>query len=259
MLANESLSAELLLRRRGRPLPGGRARSRSRATTSTWPRPPRCSRAWDRRCDLDSVGAAAVARDHGRLPADGPAQRPGRSSPTPSTPTTPVATPARPGPRPDDGPDPCPGASATRCACSRRAGVAIDAPLGEVQWAQRGDAPRAGARRRRGRRRAQHPRPGRRPLGRTASSPVRRPLDHVARAHRPHRPHRRRLPVHLRHQLPDGGRAHRRRTRGHRAARLRPVRRRPLAAPRRRHRGLRGQGHCGRCCSPTPTSRPTPS
>ncbi len=57
----------------------------------------------------------------------------------PFDPDDPVATPTGLAPPPGEGPDPVLGAAARAAVDLARAGVALDAPLGEVQWAQRGD------------------------------------------------------------------------------------------------------------------------
>jgi acyl-homoserine-lactone acylase len=53
--------------------------------------------------------------------------------------TEPLATPRRLAPAPPDGPDPLLVAVARAVAALGRAGVPLDAPLGEVQWAMRGE------------------------------------------------------------------------------------------------------------------------
>jgi acyl-homoserine-lactone acylase len=94
--------------------------------------------AWDGRAGLTSVGAAlwreAMAgfsvveqRDGGALWA------------VPFDADDPVATPSGAPPAPADGPDPLVAAVARAVVALGQAGVAIDAPLGDVQWAQRGE------------------------------------------------------------------------------------------------------------------------
>lgn len=93
---------------------------------------------WDRRCDLDSVGAALWRETMASLPPAawldaGPLFTSGFD------PADPVATPAGSTPPPDDGgPDPVATAVAAALVALEAAGVPFDAPLGEVQWAARG-------------------------------------------------------------------------------------------------------------------------
>ena len=93
--------------------------------------------AWDGRADLGSVGAVlwrevvaafdpSELRDSGALFAH------------PFDPDDPVATPHGLAPAPPGGPDPIITAVAGAVVAMGAAGVAIDAPLGQVQWAQRG-------------------------------------------------------------------------------------------------------------------------
>jgi acyl-homoserine-lactone acylase len=91
---------------------------------------------WDRKVDLDSVGAVlwrelitsydtAALRDAGELWAE------------PFDPTDPVGTPRGLAPAPEDGPDPLLERLEAAVDALERAGVAVDAPLGEVQAADR--------------------------------------------------------------------------------------------------------------------------
>ena len=96
-------------------------------------------RGWDGRADLASVGAALWREVVAGFPEE--AQRHGPDLfATPFDPDDPVATPAGLVPAPAEGADPVVGAVAGAVAALARAGVALDAPLGEVQWAQRGEA-----------------------------------------------------------------------------------------------------------------------
>lgn len=129
LLDNESLSAELLcdaVIERGRAAGGEAARAAELLA------------AWDRRYELASVGAPvwrefmgcfeeAAQRDAGSLFAVG------------FDPDDPVATPHTLAPAPAEGPDPVVEALERSLALLAEAGVALDAPLGEVQWAQRGE------------------------------------------------------------------------------------------------------------------------
>ena len=94
--------------------------------------------AWDRRSDLGSRGAAlwreaiaafskAEQRAGGRLFAEG------------FDPDRPIETPRGLAPAPAGGPDPILDAVGRALRGLAHAGVAIDAPLGDVQWAQRGE------------------------------------------------------------------------------------------------------------------------
>lgn len=93
---------------------------------------------WDRRCDLDSVGAA-LWREllAGFAPADlldaGPLYA------VPFDPDDPVGTPRDLADPPDDGPDPVLHALGRAVLALTAADVPLDAPLGDVQWAARGD------------------------------------------------------------------------------------------------------------------------
>lgn len=128
LLDNASLSAELLcdaVIERGRAAGGDAARAAEVLA------------GWDRRFELASVGAPvwrefmagfepAAHRDAGPLFAVG------------FDPADPVATPHTLAAPPADGPDPVVVALERAVALLAEAGVALDAPLGEVQWAQRG-------------------------------------------------------------------------------------------------------------------------
>ncbi|HRW39030.1 MAG: penicillin acylase family protein [Acidimicrobiales bacterium] len=129
LLDNRSLSAELLrdaVVARGRAAGGEAARAADVLA------------AWDGCFELSSVGAplwrefvacfdAKAQRDAGPLFA------------TAFDPDDPVATPHGLAPAPDAGPDPIVVALELAVALLDEAGVALDAPLGDVQWAQRGD------------------------------------------------------------------------------------------------------------------------
>lgn len=91
---------------------------------------------WDRRFDVDSVGAvvwreflagfsAEELRDAGPLWAE------------PWDPDRPVATPAGLAAAPADGPDPIPAALGRAVVALHAASVPLDAPLGDVQWVER--------------------------------------------------------------------------------------------------------------------------
>lgn len=94
--------------------------------------------AWDRTADLDAVGAVlwreVVA---GFAPTD--LRDAGALFATPFDPDDPVATPAGLAPAPTDGPDPVLVAVAGAVLVLQQAGIAPDATLAEVQWAQRGE------------------------------------------------------------------------------------------------------------------------
>lgn len=92
---------------------------------------------WDGRCDLDSVGAALWRETMAGFPADA-LRTGGALFATPFDPDAPVTTPADLAPAPEAGADPIVTAVGHGMRVLARAGVAVDAPLGEVQWAQRG-------------------------------------------------------------------------------------------------------------------------
>jgi acyl-homoserine-lactone acylase len=136
MLSNESLSAELLCdavvdraRAAGSVHHEGVDRDLTRAADVL--------AAWDRRCDLASVGAAlwreVMAGFEPKALLDA-----GPLFAVPFDADDPVATPHGLAPAPAEGPDPVLDAVARAVAALEVAGVAIDAPLGDVQWAQRG-------------------------------------------------------------------------------------------------------------------------
>jgi acyl-homoserine-lactone acylase len=92
---------------------------------------------WDGRADLGSVGAAlwrefvasfplAAQRDAGDLFA------------TPFDPDQPATTPRDLAPPPAEGPDPVAEGLGRAMVSLERAGIAVETPLGEVQWADRG-------------------------------------------------------------------------------------------------------------------------
>lgn len=136
MLSNESLSAELLcdaVVERARSAGSVHHEGRDQDLTAAAD----VLAAWDRRCELASVGAAlwrefvagfepAALLDAGALWA------------TPFDADDPVETPRGLAPAPAEGPDPVLDALARAVAALATAGVPIDAPLGDVQWAQRG-------------------------------------------------------------------------------------------------------------------------
>ncbi|WP_426574865.1 penicillin acylase family protein [Aquihabitans sp. McL0605] len=93
---------------------------------------------WDRRCDLNSVGAALWRELMGAFSSQ-QMQASGPLFATDFDPTAPVTTPADLAGAPVEGDDPILVALATALRLLDAAGVAIDAPLGEVQWAQRGE------------------------------------------------------------------------------------------------------------------------
>lgn len=95
-------------------------------------------RAWDGRVDLTSAGAALWRETVAGFP-EADLRQAGALFATPFDPDDPVATPARLTPAPGDGPDPVAAVVAHAVVALERAGVAIDAPLGDVQWAQRGE------------------------------------------------------------------------------------------------------------------------
>ncbi len=137
VLGNHSLLAELLLDEVLARLVGGGEVEVDGVTVDLGPAVAVLA-GWDRRFDLDSVGAVVwrellaslpddVLRDAGPLWAE------------PYDPDRPVATPAGLAPAPLGGPDPLAVALARGVRALELAGVAVDAPLGEVQWVRRGE------------------------------------------------------------------------------------------------------------------------
>lgn len=94
--------------------------------------------AWDGRACLDSVGVV-LWRELMCGFDDAAWKGAGALFATAFDPDDPVNTPNGAAAAPDDQPDPYVVAVATAMDALDRAGVAIDAPLGEVQWAQRGE------------------------------------------------------------------------------------------------------------------------
>jgi acyl-homoserine-lactone acylase len=96
---------------------------------------------WDRRCELASVGAALWRELMAGLDAKQQLQA-GQLFAVDFDPEDPVATPHSLAPAATDGDpgdDPIVAALATAVRVLGQAGVPIDAPLGDVQWAQRGE------------------------------------------------------------------------------------------------------------------------
>jgi acyl-homoserine-lactone acylase len=93
---------------------------------------------WDRRFDVSSVGAVVWRELLGSFPDDALTGA-GALWAEPYDPYRAVDTPAALTPAPADGPDPLALALARAVVVLEGAGVAVDAPLGEVQWVQRGD------------------------------------------------------------------------------------------------------------------------
>lgn len=137
VLANESLTAELL---RDAVVERCRAAGSAEVDGVAVDLAPAAEvlAAWDGRADLDSVGTAlwreAMAGfTVAELADTGPLWAEAFSA------DDPVATPRRLAPAPTEGPDPVVAAIARAVVALDRAGVALDAPLGAVQWAQRGE------------------------------------------------------------------------------------------------------------------------
>ena len=106
---------------------------------------------WDGAANLDSVGVVLWREVLCRFD-DAAWKSAGALFAVDFDPDDPVATPHTLAAVPTDGHDPITAAVAMgRPSALERAGVAIDAPLGEVQWAMRGEHRDRGARRRRGR------------------------------------------------------------------------------------------------------------
>jgi acyl-homoserine-lactone acylase len=129
MLSNDSLSAELLcddVIARGRAAGGDAARAAEVLA------------GWDGRFDLASVGAVVWREFMGGFEAvhhreAGPLFAVGFD------PDDPIETPRQLAPAPAAGPDPVVRSLERAVALLAEAGVALDGPLGDVQWAQRGD------------------------------------------------------------------------------------------------------------------------
>ncbi len=140
MLSNESLSAELLVdqvvercREAGTVTVGGQEVDLAAVADVL--------EQWDRRYDLDSVGAALWREVLGGLPETA-LRDAGPLFSVPFDPDDPVATPHTLAAPAEAGPaaDPFAQAAGRAVLALTEAGVPLDAPLGDVQWAQRGDA-----------------------------------------------------------------------------------------------------------------------
>ena len=94
--------------------------------------------AWDRRYDLESVGAVLWRELIAGFDKKALAEA-GALFATPFDPDRPVDTPSGLAPAPAEGPDPIVAAVVRSLEVLADAGVAFDAPLGAVQWVQRGD------------------------------------------------------------------------------------------------------------------------
>jgi len=94
--------------------------------------------AWDRRYDLESVGAVLWRELIAGFDKKALAEA-GALFATPFDPDRPVDTPSGLAPAPAEGPDPIVAAMVRSLEVLADAGVAFDAPLGAVQWVQRGD------------------------------------------------------------------------------------------------------------------------
>lgn len=136
MLSNDSLSAELLCAE-----VAGRAQAAGTATADgvevDLTEAARVLASWDQRCDLASVGAALWREFMGSFEASA-TQAAGLLFAEPFDPARPTETPAGLAAAPT-GDDPVLAALAKAVLVLRAAGVALDAPLGDVQWAQRGE------------------------------------------------------------------------------------------------------------------------
>ncbi len=139
MLSNDSLSAELLC-----AAVVARAEAAGTATADgvdvDLAEAARVLAAWDQRCDLVSVGAALWREFMGGFEAKA-TQAAGPLLAEPFDPARPTETPAGLAAAPAEpaGDDPVLTALAKAVLVLRAAGVALDAPLGDVQWAQRGE------------------------------------------------------------------------------------------------------------------------
>jgi acyl-homoserine-lactone acylase len=92
--------------------------------------------AWDRRYELDSVGAVVWREFLGSFPDDA-LRDAGALFATGFDPLDPVATPHTLAPAPADGPDPVVRAMLDGISALRSASIALDAPLGSVQFVER--------------------------------------------------------------------------------------------------------------------------
>jgi acyl-homoserine-lactone acylase len=138
LLSNDSLSAELLC-----DAVIDRARSAGTATAPDGEQVDLTHAAdvlegWDRRCDLGSVGAVLwrelmAGFDAKQMQAGGPLFG------IDFDPTEPLTTPRALAPPAPDGSDPVLVALAGAVQLLASAGIPLDAPLGDVQWAQRGE------------------------------------------------------------------------------------------------------------------------
>ena len=136
VLGNHSLSAELLVgevvercRAAGSVAHGGKTVDLTAAAEVL--------AAWDRSANLDSVGTV-LWRETLRTFERGEWLDAGPLFAGSFDADDPVSTPSGLAPAPIDGPDPVTHAVATAVGLLTAAGVAIDAPLGDVQWVQRG-------------------------------------------------------------------------------------------------------------------------
>jgi acyl-homoserine-lactone acylase len=136
MLSNDSLSAELLL-------DDVVARARAARTVTVGDGEVELTQAvevlerWDRRYELTSVGAALWREFMGGFALE-ETRRAGTLFAEGFNPAQPADTPCGLTPAPDHGPDPVLAALGAAVVLLERSGVPIDAPLGAVQWAQRG-------------------------------------------------------------------------------------------------------------------------
>ena len=93
-------------------------------------------RAWDRRLDVGSVGAVVFREFLGSLP-EGTVTDAGALWAEPYDPARPLDTPAGLAPVPESGPDPLVTALVAGVAVLDDLGIALDAPLGDVQFVER--------------------------------------------------------------------------------------------------------------------------
>jgi acyl-homoserine-lactone acylase len=137
LFANESLSGELLADEvAARAAAAGSVEVDGRTVELT--RAAEVLAAWDQTCSLDAVGAALWRELMGGFDLKATLDA-GPLFAEPFDPADPVATPHGLAPAPAEGPDPVLVALGRAVVLLEAAGVPIDAPLGEVQWAQRGD------------------------------------------------------------------------------------------------------------------------
>ncbi len=129
MLSNDSLSAELLV---------DAVVERARAAGGRIAQAGEVLAAWDRRDELASRGAALWREVMAGFPLTAHSDA-GPLFAVPFDPEDPVDTPHGLAPAPADGPDPIVDAIERALDALDAAGVAPDAPLGDVQWALRGD------------------------------------------------------------------------------------------------------------------------